>query len=705
VYFRGKAVRDLLIACAVILGGMVLADSPAAAAGLSWPTSLQVTSAVAIQTGAVDPTLASTACWSAGSCVSVGEDDASGSEHPIVVIDSSGAAAQAVVVSVPPGASINANATAGLNSVSCSSAGVCVAVGEYQDTSGVMHGLVVPISRGRVGTASGVTGPGASEQTYLRGVSCPLVGTCVAVGNYGINANVNKDGVIVTITNGTPTLVSTVALPANANPVTPFASVNSVNCWASGYCVAAGQYLASTNSEIYPVVIPILNGVPGAGIEVALPANAYTGSGGQQSVLNGVGCQATGVCVAVGDYVDSSGGSQPLVVPITTAGTPVPAPAIALPVDAAGPTSNDGLNAVSCGPTGACEGVGYYVDSFGSSEPLAISVSGGVVSAGTEVELPVNELAVSGGLQTASLSAVVCPQSGSCLAVGDYDDISGNQQGMVEPIAGVASTSSEALPPATAVGNPDASFNAVACATSASCMAVGGYQDATAQTQAFQYSLQATLTIVNASLPKAVVGSPYSAKFTATGGWNAYKWSIASKRLPAGLSLNAQTGVISGKPRTAATYKFTIRAVGTGGPVQSVTKALSIAVAPKPAEFRSSIPRGGLKLSGKSVSIQVACAKGAAACRGSLSLVYAHEVLLKHHKRKSESAVIGRLSYSLAANRSRTMKIKLTAAGLRFLKGAKKQKLAVVFDATVKGANSSSKNTTLGVAAIAKKKK
>jgi hypothetical protein len=705
VHLGCKAIRDLSIACAVIMAALVVADPPAIAAGLSWPARFQVTSAVGIQTGAVDPTLASTACWSAGSCVSVGEDDAAGSEHPIVVIDSSGAAGQAVVVSLPAGASTNASATASLNSVSCSSAGACVAVGEYQDTSGIVHGLVVPISGGRVGTASGVNGPGASGQTYLRGVSCPLVGTCVAVGNYGINANVNKDGVIVTITNGTPTLVSTVGVPANANPLAPLVSLNSVNCWASGYCVAAGQYLASANSEIYPFVIPISNGVPGAGIEVALPANAYTGSGGQQSVLSGVGCQATGVCVAVGDYIDSSGGSQPLVVPITTAGTPAPAPAIGLPANAAGPAFNDGLNDVSCGPTGACEAVGYYVDSTGSGEPLAISITGAVVNAGTELELPLNALAVSGGLQAASLSAVVCPQSGSCLAVGDYYDSSGNQQGMVEPIAGVASSSSEALLPATAVGNPDAAFNAVACATSASCLAVGGYQDATAQAQAFQYSLQSALTIANASLPKAVVGTPYSAKFTASGAWNAYTWSISSKRLPAGLSLNARTGVISGKPRTASTYKFTIRALGTGNPVQSVTKALSIAVAPKPAEFRSSIPRGGLKLSGKSVGIRITCAKGAAACHGTLRLVYTHEVQLKHHKRKSESAVIGRLNYSLAAGRSRTVKIKLTAAGLRFLNGAKKHKLAVALDTTVKGANSSSKNTTLGVAATAKKKK
>ena len=61
-------------------------------------------------------------------------------------------------------------------------------------------------------------------------------------------------------------------------------SINSVSCWGSGYCVAAGQYLASTGGEIYPFVVPISNGAPAAGIEVTLPADADTGSGGQQSV-------------------------------------------------------------------------------------------------------------------------------------------------------------------------------------------------------------------------------------------------------------------------------------------------------------------------------------------------------------------------------------------------------------------------------------
>ena len=65
----------------------------------------------------------------------------------------------------------------------------------------------------------------------------------------------------------------------------------------------------------------------------------------------------------------------------------------------------------------------------------------------------------------------------------------------------------------------------------------------TAQTEAFEYSLQTPLSVSTSRLPGTTVGSAYDATLTATGAWGSYTWSVASGRLPAGLSLNAQTGV------------------------------------------------------------------------------------------------------------------------------------------------------------------
>jgi hypothetical protein len=49
-------------------------------------------------------------------------------------------------------------------------------------------------------------------------------------------------------------------------------------------------------------------------------------------------------------------------------------------------------------------------------------------------------------------------------------------------------------------------------------------------------------------LPDGSVGIPYSVTVTASGGAPPYTWSIVTSTLPAGLSLNASTGVISGTP-------------------------------------------------------------------------------------------------------------------------------------------------------------
>ncbi len=74
-----------------------------------------------------------------------------------------------------------------------------------------------------------------------------------------------------------------------------------------------------------------------------------------------------------------------------------------------------------------------------------------------------------------------------------------------------------------------------------------------------------TITLSPASLTTPTVGAPYSATLTASGGSGAYNYTVSSGILPAGLSLAASTGVISGTPTSSASQTFTITATDVNG--------------------------------------------------------------------------------------------------------------------------------------------
>jgi Putative Ig domain len=83
-----------------------------------------------------------------------------------------------------------------------------------------------------------------------------------------------------------------------------------------------------------------------------------------------------------------------------------------------------------------------------------------------------------------------------------------------------------------------------------------------------------TLTITTTSLPFAVVGTSYSASLTASGGQPPYQWSIGSGSLPAGLTLNASTGILSGSTTQTGTSTFSVK--GTDAASHSAQQSLSV---------------------------------------------------------------------------------------------------------------------------------
>jgi len=92
------------------------------------------------------------------------------------------------------------------------------------------------------------------------------------------------------------------------------------------------------------------------------------------------------------------------------------------------------------------------------------------------------------------------------------------------------------------------------------------------------------LVITTTSLAGGTAGTAYSATLAASGGTTPYAWSITGS-LPAGLTLNGTTGVISGTPTATGTFNFTAVVSDASSPLKTANSALTIVVAAAPTIF------------------------------------------------------------------------------------------------------------------------
>jgi hypothetical protein len=268
-----------------------------------WGTATEI--AGALNVGG-DAQVFSVSCWSDGNCAAGGRYEttpADSREQLGAFVDDELGGVWGTPTEVA--GSLNTYGFAGVNSVSCSANGNCAAGGYYTDVSDSQQGFVVTAESGgsQWGPATGVAGTLNAGSARVNSVSCSSAGNCVAGGFYEDSSHNNQAFLVDEVTGvwGTAAEVA-----GNLNVGGFFTGVNSVSCSPDGGCAAAGSYVGSSGPQAF--VVDDVGGVLGPVAEVvgALAVN--------RSGASAVSCAPDGSCAAGGYYGDSSGTNQGFVV-------------------------------------------------------------------------------------------------------------------------------------------------------------------------------------------------------------------------------------------------------------------------------------------------------------------------------------------------------------------------------------------------------
>jgi hypothetical protein len=188
--------------------------------------------------------------------------------------------------------------TVEFNTVSCTSASACVAVGYYLSPS---YTVLAEIWNGTSWTLDSPVLPSGGSDGYLSGVSCTSATACTAVGNY---YNGSKTVTLAARWNG-----SAWAIQPTPNRVDAEDSYfDSVSCSSATACTATGAVHHSgpvslvTASERW-------NGTQWILVVSGAPPGALS------SALSSVSCRSSNNCMGVGYYNDSSDTELPLAAP------------------------------------------------------------------------------------------------------------------------------------------------------------------------------------------------------------------------------------------------------------------------------------------------------------------------------------------------------------------------------------------------------
>ena len=286
--------------------------------------------------------------------------------------------------------------------------------------------------------------PGTEPLGALTGTSCPVAGTCIAVGADTPAHGHAQVGLAEQWNGSTWTMLPTPAA---------FPPLQSVSCATATACMAVGDTGAGGSNA---PVAEQWNGTTWTAETVPLPA----AGGASGTTLTGISCTAANACVAVG----SAGENGDSAVWNGSSWT-------------AEPTGAAPLSAVSCVSASDCEAVGAGPGP-GAVAELWNGSSWSPQTVPSPSSFPGTGDVAGPDPITASLSAVACVSASACVAVGsDSPETQGTGPDEEPEVATWNGTawSLSALP--AAVLEELANLQAVSCTSATACTEIGIYED------------------------------------------------------------------------------------------------------------------------------------------------------------------------------------------------------------------------------------
>jgi hypothetical protein len=308
---------------------------------------------------------------------------------------------------------------------SCPASHFCEAVGAYQ-----VDGVGISLAEawdGHDWTRQSFPVPAGATSAGLSQVSCTSARFCEAVGSYLGSAG--KDLAFAATWDGTSWRLEHLPSPAGST----FVFVAGVSCASPTFCVATGNSL-----QVGPLAA-LWNGT-------TWRLHAVPGTAG----IGAVSCVSATFCEALG----SNGGE--MWNGANWSGQPIPSPA--------GSTSTN-LRAVSCASAAFCEAVGNYTDSSGNILSLAATWNG--------TAWAVQPTPNPSGASVTGLGGVSCVAAAACEASGDFQ-LTSSPLPLAESWNGSAWQIQPAFAPPGAAAN---SLSAVSCVSAVFCEAVGSHPD------------------------------------------------------------------------------------------------------------------------------------------------------------------------------------------------------------------------------------